>query len=47
MEEMVYDNGRLVNPTLADYMIPSFLDVPASFTTTILRIGTSMRCRTD
>ena len=36
MEEMVYDNGRLVNPSLADYMIPSFLDVPAAFTTTVL-----------
>ena len=34
MEEMVYDNGRLTNPTLADYMIPSFLDVPLAFTTT-------------
>jgi CO/xanthine dehydrogenase Mo-binding subunit len=36
MEEMVYDNGRLLNPSLADYMIPSFLDVPAAFTTTVI-----------
>lgn len=29
LEEMIFDNGQLVNGTLADYMIPSFLDVPA------------------
>jgi CO/xanthine dehydrogenase Mo-binding subunit len=27
-EEMVYDDGQIVNPNLADYMIPSFKDVP-------------------
>jgi CO/xanthine dehydrogenase Mo-binding subunit len=36
-EEMVWDeNGQLVNPNLSDYMIPSFLDVPAVLTETIL-----------
>jgi CO/xanthine dehydrogenase Mo-binding subunit len=33
MEEMVYDSGHLINPSLAEYMIPSFLDVPAQLTT--------------
>jgi CO/xanthine dehydrogenase Mo-binding subunit len=27
-EEMVWDGGRLVNPTLMDYKIPSALDIP-------------------
>jgi len=27
-EEMVYDGGRLTNPNLSDYMIPSFKDMP-------------------
>jgi CO/xanthine dehydrogenase Mo-binding subunit len=36
-EELVWDeNGQLVNPNLSDYMIPSFLDVPAVLTETIL-----------
>ncbi|MFQ5856507.1 MAG: xanthine dehydrogenase family protein molybdopterin-binding subunit, partial [Anaerolineae bacterium] len=28
LEEMVFDHGQLVNGTLADYMLPSFLDAP-------------------
>lgn len=28
LEEMVFDQGQLVNPNLADYMLPSFLDAP-------------------
>ncbi|MBI4491402.1 MAG: xanthine dehydrogenase family protein [Chloroflexi bacterium] len=28
MEEMVYEGGRLVNPNLSDYMIPSAKDLP-------------------
>lgn len=28
LEEIVFDNGQVVNGTLADYNIPSFLDVP-------------------
>jgi CO/xanthine dehydrogenase Mo-binding subunit len=36
-EELVYDEqGTLTNPNLSDYMIPSFLDVPAQFGQTIL-----------
>jgi CO/xanthine dehydrogenase Mo-binding subunit len=27
-EEMVYDQGRLVNPNLGDYMVPAFPDAP-------------------
>lgn len=27
-EELVFDEGQLVNPNLSDYMIPSLLDVP-------------------
>lgn len=28
LEEMIFDSGQLVNGSLVDYMIPSFLDVP-------------------
>jgi len=28
LEEMVFDEGQIVNPNLSDYMIPSFLDIP-------------------
>jgi CO/xanthine dehydrogenase Mo-binding subunit len=28
LEEILFDNGQVVNATLADYNIPSFLDVP-------------------
>ncbi len=28
-EEMIFDDGQLVNANLSDYMIPSFLDIPA------------------
>jgi CO/xanthine dehydrogenase Mo-binding subunit len=30
-EELVFDNGQVVNGTLADYMIPALTDMPASF----------------
>jgi CO/xanthine dehydrogenase Mo-binding subunit len=39
MEEMVYDDGHLVNPNLAEYMIPSFLDVPTKLTTRMVESG--------
>ncbi|MBI1877129.1 MAG: xanthine dehydrogenase family protein molybdopterin-binding subunit [Chloroflexi bacterium] len=29
LEEIVVDEGQVVNPNLSDYMIPSFLDIPA------------------
>jgi CO/xanthine dehydrogenase Mo-binding subunit len=35
-EEMVYDNGQVVNANLADYMIPSFEDVPSKVESDIL-----------
>jgi CO/xanthine dehydrogenase Mo-binding subunit len=31
-EELVYDSGRLVNPNLSDYMLPSILDIPRRLT---------------
>jgi CO/xanthine dehydrogenase Mo-binding subunit len=36
LEEMVYDDGRLVNPNLSDYMIPSIEDLPAGCGSTLL-----------
>jgi CO/xanthine dehydrogenase Mo-binding subunit len=36
LEDMVYERGQLTNATLADYMIPSFLDVPRQLTSTLL-----------
>jgi CO/xanthine dehydrogenase Mo-binding subunit len=30
-EQMIYDDGRLVNPNLADYLIPSIEDLPAEW----------------
>jgi CO/xanthine dehydrogenase Mo-binding subunit len=30
-EELVFDNGQVVNGTLADYMIPALTDMPGSF----------------
>jgi CO/xanthine dehydrogenase Mo-binding subunit len=30
-EELVFDRGQIVNGTLADYMLPSIGDMPASF----------------
>ncbi len=35
-EELMYDNGQLLNPNLADYMIPSIVDVPIDITTTAI-----------
>jgi CO/xanthine dehydrogenase Mo-binding subunit len=32
MEELVFDAGQLTNPSLADYMLPSFKDVPPVLT---------------
>lgn len=36
MEEMVYDNGRLVNANLADYLVPSFKDMPTEYGSDLL-----------
>jgi putative selenate reductase molybdopterin-binding subunit len=41
-ENMVYDGGTMVNPTLRNYRIPAFADVPAAevyFADTYDRIG--------
>ncbi|MGH8947014.1 MAG: xanthine dehydrogenase family protein molybdopterin-binding subunit, partial [Acidimicrobiia bacterium] len=35
-EELVYEGGQPVNPNLADYMIPSILDVPVHLTSSAL-----------
>jgi CO/xanthine dehydrogenase Mo-binding subunit len=38
-EDMVYENGRLMNPNLVDYRLPRFRDLPALFKTIILEQG--------
>jgi CO/xanthine dehydrogenase Mo-binding subunit len=38
-EDMVYENGRLMNPNLVDYRLPRFRDIPAVFKTIILEEG--------
>ena len=35
-EELVFDNGQLVNGTLADYMLPALGDLPADWSFEIL-----------
>jgi CO/xanthine dehydrogenase Mo-binding subunit len=36
MEEMAFDDGRLTNPSLSDYMLPSFEDLPNSMIIDVL-----------
>jgi CO/xanthine dehydrogenase Mo-binding subunit len=38
-EQLIYDNGQLLNPNLIDYRIPSFADVPAEFHTELVENG--------
>ncbi len=38
-EQLIYDNGQLLNPNLIDYRIPSFSDVPAEFHTELVENG--------
>ena len=38
-EELVYDDGQIVNPNLSDYMIPSIVDVPTKLTSTAVESG--------
>ncbi|MBI2351264.1 MAG: xanthine dehydrogenase family protein molybdopterin-binding subunit, partial [Deltaproteobacteria bacterium] len=38
-EELVYHDGQLINPSLVDYRLPRFLDLPRSFRTHILEQG--------
>jgi CO/xanthine dehydrogenase Mo-binding subunit len=37
-EELVCDNGRITNPNLGDYMIPSFEDVPRELSVHVLEV---------
>lgn len=38
-EQLIYDNGQLLNPNLVDYRIPSFADVPEEFHTELVENG--------
>jgi CO/xanthine dehydrogenase Mo-binding subunit len=38
-EQLIYDNGQLLNPNLVDYRIPSFSNVPAEFHTELVENG--------
>lgn len=38
-EQVTYDNGQFTNPNLAEYMIPSILDVPRALTSGALEGG--------
>ena len=38
-EQLIYDNGQLINPNLIDYRIPTFADVPEEFHTVLVENG--------
>ena len=38
-EQLIYDNGQLLNPNLVDYRIPSFSEVPEEFHTELVQNG--------
>src|SRR5262245_51157911 len=38
-EQLIYDNGQLLNPNLVDYRIPTFSDVPEEFHTELIENG--------
>jgi len=38
-EQLVYDNGQLVNPNLVDYRVPTFSEVPEEFHTVLVENG--------
>jgi CO/xanthine dehydrogenase Mo-binding subunit len=38
-EQLIYEDGQLVNPNLVDYRIPTFDDVPAEFHTELVENG--------
>ena len=38
-EQLVYENGQLVNPNLIDYRVPTFSDVPEEFHTALVENG--------
>jgi CO/xanthine dehydrogenase Mo-binding subunit len=39
LEEMVYENGQLLNPNLVDYRVPTFEHVPKKFSTMLIENG--------
>ena len=38
-EEMVYEDGQLINPNLVDYRVPTFADMPRTFETVLIERG--------
>ena len=38
-EQLIYDNGQLINPNLIDYRVPTFSDVPEEFHTALVENG--------
>ncbi|MFQ5917443.1 MAG: xanthine dehydrogenase family protein molybdopterin-binding subunit, partial [Candidatus Binatia bacterium] len=38
-EEMVYEEGQLLNPNLIDYRVPTFRDMPEEFDSTLIENG--------
>jgi CO/xanthine dehydrogenase Mo-binding subunit len=38
-EQMIYENGQLLNPNLIDYRVPRFSDVPEEFHTVLVENG--------
>jgi CO/xanthine dehydrogenase Mo-binding subunit len=38
-EQLVYENGQLLNPNLVDYRVPTFNDVPEEFHTALIENG--------
>ena len=38
-EQLIYDNGQLINPNLIDYRIPTFAEVPEEFHTILVENG--------
>ena len=38
-EEMVYEDGQLLNPNLIDYRVPTFADLPEVFETILIENG--------
>jgi CO/xanthine dehydrogenase Mo-binding subunit len=39
MEEMVYEDGQLLNPNLVDYRVPTFKDLPEHLHTILIENG--------
>ncbi len=39
MEEMIYEDGQLLNPNLVDYRVPTFKDLPQSLHTILIENG--------